>query len=235
VIPRGEVPCVWMTAGVLTFRLCDRALECGDCPLDLALRNASVPPADPEAVPVKPEFAVPERVFLHPCHLWVRIRPGGELEVGIDDLARRLLAPIREVRLPEEGEDVTGGLPAVTLAIGPGSVSLPAPFDGVIVRSNPALVERPTLLTEAPYGEGWIFRGVSPDPMSALAGLLRGDEAADYVSCEAGRARDLLDIAMAGTDAERPERCEDALAALPPRVAGRIIEKLLHCSVRFAR
>ncbi|MEN8151646.1 MAG: hypothetical protein ABFS86_17655 [Planctomycetota bacterium] len=43
IIPIGEVPCVWMAAGVLTFRLCDRDLECGDCPLDRAIRNEPQP------------------------------------------------------------------------------------------------------------------------------------------------------------------------------------------------
>ena len=39
VVPDGETPCVWMTAGVLTCWLCDRDLECQACPLDAALRH----------------------------------------------------------------------------------------------------------------------------------------------------------------------------------------------------
>lgn len=30
--------CVWMSAGLLRFWLCDRAFNCDDCPLDRALR-----------------------------------------------------------------------------------------------------------------------------------------------------------------------------------------------------
>jgi len=235
VIPRGEVACVWMTAGVLSFRLCDRNLECTECPLDLALRNAPAPKPVAEELPAGPQIKVPERVFLHPGHLWVRLRPGGEMEVGIDDLARRVLAPVTEVRLPADGDEVTGGLPAVTLVTRCGAVSVPAPFTGVVARLNPALTDRPSLLTESPYEAGWLFRLVSPDPMAALAGLLAGDEAADYLSCEAARARDMLDIAFADRTTDRPTRCEDAILMLPPRVAGRLIEKLLHCSVRIAR
>jgi glycine cleavage system H protein len=224
-----------MTGGVLSFRLCDRSLECGDCPLDLALRNAPMPATVPAETEPEAEFPVPERIFLHPAHLWVRLRPGGEMEVGVDDLARRLLSPVREVRLPEEGDEITAALPAVTVGTDHGLVALPAPFDGVVVRANPALAGNPELLSESPYEKGWLFRGVSPDPMAALAGLLRGEGAASYVACEAGRARDLLDVALANDPAGRPERCEEAMASLPPRVVACLIEKLLHGSVRFTR
>ena len=93
VIPQGEVPCVWMTACVLSFRLCDRDLECADCPLDLALRNAPMPTPSADEIAGPPDPRVPQRVFLHPGHMWVRLRPGGEIfiiDFPKDSLAQRL-------------------------------------------------------------------------------------------------------------------------------------------------
>ncbi len=74
VVPPDEMKCVWMTAGVLTYQLCDRQGDCEHCPLDLALnpftRNrpaepASTHTADPasgrpvEQVPAHPAEAHP--------------------------------------------------------------------------------------------------------------------------------------------------------------------------------
>ena len=35
----GALPCVWMSAGVINYRLCDREYECESCPLDTAIRG----------------------------------------------------------------------------------------------------------------------------------------------------------------------------------------------------
>ncbi len=37
-----EARCVWMLAGVLSYRLCNRAFECDRCPLDRALREEAL-------------------------------------------------------------------------------------------------------------------------------------------------------------------------------------------------
>lgn len=39
-----SLPCIWMSAGLLSYRLCDREYDCEHCPLDAALRGAPPPP-----------------------------------------------------------------------------------------------------------------------------------------------------------------------------------------------
>jgi len=43
IITTQETPpstyCVWMDAGVVNYKLCDRAFDCDRCPLDLALHR----------------------------------------------------------------------------------------------------------------------------------------------------------------------------------------------------
>ena len=41
------LPCIWMGAGLLRYRLCDREYDCEHCPLDAALRGAPAPPPAP--------------------------------------------------------------------------------------------------------------------------------------------------------------------------------------------
>lgn len=37
--PPGALPCVWMSAGLVSFKLCDREGECEGCPFDRAMRE----------------------------------------------------------------------------------------------------------------------------------------------------------------------------------------------------
>jgi hypothetical protein len=39
-LPAGSLPCVWMAAGLLAYKLCDRGFDCESCPLDCALRRS---------------------------------------------------------------------------------------------------------------------------------------------------------------------------------------------------
>lgn len=45
-ISQPLLPCVWMSAGLVAFKLCDREGECEGCPFDRAMQGArSEPPA----------------------------------------------------------------------------------------------------------------------------------------------------------------------------------------------
>ena len=38
-IPEREKECIWMNAGLLFYKLCDRDYRCEKCPFDQAMRN----------------------------------------------------------------------------------------------------------------------------------------------------------------------------------------------------
>jgi hypothetical protein len=38
--PAGVLPCVWMSAGLVAYKLCDRGFECDGCPFDQAMRGS---------------------------------------------------------------------------------------------------------------------------------------------------------------------------------------------------
>ena len=51
--PPGVLPCVWMSAGLVSFKLCDREGECEGCPFDRAMRGPTprCSPRTPVPVP----------------------------------------------------------------------------------------------------------------------------------------------------------------------------------------
>jgi glycine cleavage system H protein len=86
-------------------------------------------------------------------HEW--IDPDGR--VGITEFAQDSLGDVVFVELPEVGAEVQAG-DAVGVIESVKSVSdLYSPASGRVVRVNDSLKEKPELVNQDPYGEGWIF------------------------------------------------------------------------------
>ncbi|RPJ33478.1 MAG: hypothetical protein EHM35_10500, partial [Planctomycetaceae bacterium] len=78
--------CVWMCAGLLTFRLCDRNYECDGCPVeDLFHPSEKSSSKKPPTTASCGISAAPDR-FHDPQHLWMRVLPGGRLQIGLDPM-----------------------------------------------------------------------------------------------------------------------------------------------------
>ena len=92
--------CVWMRAGLVAWKLCDRGFACETCPLEAALR-----PGMPASRPDHPA----DRRYA-PCHTWVLPR-GDQVRVGLDHFAATLLCRPGSVVLLPQGYRAGAGLP----------------------------------------------------------------------------------------------------------------------------
>jgi glycine cleavage system H protein len=98
---------------------------------------------------------VPEELRYSTEHEWVRAE-GARARVGITDYAQDALGDVVFVQLPTAGQSVETGA-AIGEVESTKSVSeVYAPVSGTVVAVNQALGDRPELLNEDPYGEGWI-------------------------------------------------------------------------------
>lgn len=118
-------------------------------------------------------------------HTWLAPRRRGELAVGIDDLARRILPSVTAVELPRPGMFVHRGDPIVILRAGSRAVRLGAPVDGMVTRVNAGARRDPALVMREPYGAGWLF-GIAPADGAYLK-LPRDAEAARWMDEERTR------------------------------------------------
>ena len=91
-----------------------------------------------------------------PGHTWLLTRAGGAVEVGIDDLALRLLPAVTAVESVRTGTKVKRGEPIATLWGGGRQLPVRAPFDARIVGVNAAVVRDPSLVRSDGYGRGWL-------------------------------------------------------------------------------
>ncbi|HUV08168.1 MAG TPA: glycine cleavage system protein GcvH [Spirochaetia bacterium] len=96
-------------------------------------------------------------------HEWVRIE-GKEAVIGISDYAQEELGDITFVELPDEGREVKKMEMFATIESVKAASDIFAPLSGKIVKVNENLTEKPEIINESPYEEGWICRILVSDP-----------------------------------------------------------------------
>lgn len=207
VVPAGSPPCVWMCAGLLTYKLCDRDFDCERCPLDAALRG------EPAGVPFRTALSEPGRRASHfpddrlysPGHLWLRPLGGGGdrvLRLGVDAFAAAVIGHCREVRWPDPDRRVGRGEVICEIDLGLGLLPLAAPLAGRAAGANRLLRREPARMLTEPYDEGWILDLEADDP-AELRGLLTAEAARERTRLDLQRFRrrvaiHLLDDARVG-------------------------------------
>jgi len=90
-----------------------------------------------------------------PGHTWVKVEPD-RLEVGIDDLAQRILPWTVGVKLAAVGQKVAAGETLARISCGDREAEVAAPVAGTVVQVNPAVLSEPTLVKSESYGRGWL-------------------------------------------------------------------------------
>lgn len=124
-------------------------------------------------------------LFYAPGHTWLRGRRAGALELGVDDLAQRLLTSVTLVELPRAGAQVERGETIATLHGGGRAVHVRAPIAGTIAGVNAAVLRDPPLVKRDGYGRGWLV-AIHPADAS-YAELPRGERAESWMRRESTR------------------------------------------------
>lgn len=111
-------------------------------------------------------------------HEWARDEGDGRVRVGITDFAQDALGDVVYVDVPAEGTAVTADQPFSEVESTKSVSDVYAPLSGSVVERNPLLEERPELVNEQPYGDGWLVV-LEVSDLAALQGLM---DAAAYRS-----------------------------------------------------
>jgi glycine cleavage system H protein len=103
-------------------------------------------------------------------HEWARAE-GDRVRVGITDFAQDALGDVVYVDIPEVGAAVEANQPFGEVESTKSVSDVFSPLSGTIVERNPLLDDRPELVNEAPYGDGWLVV-IEPTQPAAVEGLL---------------------------------------------------------------
>jgi glycine cleavage system H protein len=118
-------------------------------------------------------------------HEWVRDEGAGRVRVGITDYAQDALGDVVYVDVPEVGTTVTASQPFSEVESTKSVSDVYAPVSGTVTERNVLLEERPELVNEQPYGDGWIVVLEAADP-SALGSLLDAAAYREFVDRQEG-------------------------------------------------
>jgi glycine cleavage system H protein len=120
-----------------------------------------------------------------PTHTWLARRREGELAIGLDALAARLMPSVTGLEVVRAGTRVEKGEAIATLYAGARTLTIPAPLSGTVTGANRAVLRDPSLVRAEGYGRGWIVAVRPAD--EAFAQLPRGDRAEKFMRAEAAR------------------------------------------------
>jgi glycine cleavage system H protein len=129
---------------------------------------------------------VPEDLRYTKDHEWLRVE-GDEATVGITEYAAGELGDVVFVELPATGMSLQSAQSFGVIESVKTASDLYSPAAGEIVAVNGALADKPELVNDDPYGEGWMIRIRLSDPDTATADSERLMDAGAYRSLvEAG-------------------------------------------------
>lgn len=119
-------------------------------------------------------FRVPQGLFYHQGHSWLRPGPGPMGVVGLDDFAQKLVGRVDTVALPPVGTNLTQGTKGWSLVVDSVSIPMLSPVDGEVVEVNREVERSPAILGQDPYGKGWLLKVRSPRMGADTRNLLSG-------------------------------------------------------------
>lgn len=116
------------------------------------------------------EIILPDELAYSQEHEWAK-KENDVVRVGISDFAQDQLGDIVFVELPEEGAEFGQGQEFGTLESVKAVSEVYLPVSGTIKAVNSELEEKPELVNQDPYGQGWLVE-VSPSDPGQLDALM---------------------------------------------------------------
>ncbi len=115
----------------------------------------------------------PQNLKFAKSHEWVAVEDG-LATVGISKFAVDALTDLVYLELPEVGQEVTAGAVFGVVESVKAASDLYAPVSGTVQEVNEALVSDPGMLSDDPWGAGWMIRVGMSNP-AEVDGLMDYD------------------------------------------------------------
>ncbi len=181
-VPPNEQKCVWMSAGILSYQLCDREFDCDHCPLDSALRtfpDRIVVDQRQESLSTK---KLENRALSHGHlysrkHCWIKSNDDNTVRIGIEPVFSSMLHSSKTVVLPSTGDRLQANQVCAWIVIDGGTLPISSPLDGQVTRTNAGLVDQPNCIHDDPYEKGWLFELKTNEEVFNSSSLMRTAEA----------------------------------------------------------
>lgn len=207
VIPENENHCIWMDAGLVNYKLCDKNFECEVCPFEKMMRSQHHPFSERAAIQsdidvrqtalpdtskklfhsviqqlMKPlrQIPLPEDRMYFPNHTWVQKLEHNTYRIGINGFLGHLLHPVRSTVMVTPHSRIEKDSPFAWFIRDNETFAIHSSLPGVVVESNGELLSQPALVASDPYYHGWIL---------TIAATSEGEEVSRYYTADEYRIR----------------------------------------------
>lgn len=191
-----DLPCVWMMAGILNYKLCDRQYGCEQCELDRVLRGENLQGSHPPSPELPADtqqltefdklvnsylsnIISGSKLYLDRCysssHFWMYPEDEETVVVGLDSNMLKLLYPLTKIVPPDENAELKRNQLCTILVRDDMTVPLHAPFNGRVMEVNHAHIE---MLSDGYPSEddSWYLKMKPHEKVQGMDDLCRGDE-----------------------------------------------------------
>ena len=110
-----------------------------------------------------PDPSYPDELLYHAEHDWARVS-GEEATFGITWYAQDSLGEVVFFDPPKVGTQVTKDSAYTEVESVKAVSDVVSPLSGEIVAVNEALADKPEMINEDPYGDGWLIKVAVSDP-----------------------------------------------------------------------
>jgi glycine cleavage system H lipoate-binding protein len=170
--------CVWMKAGILSYKICDRNFDCEQCPLDSVLQTETATEKLSSAcklyLPVsvtlpnnideisadllRPYTQILLRMDLNYSQqgLWAQGHPGNYFRIGLTSYLLELLPESCDVVILAASSRITAGTPLGWMYLHGKTIPLISPVSGTLIRRNADVSKLNGNIRSAPYELGWL-------------------------------------------------------------------------------
>lgn len=100
---------------------------------------------------------IPGELKFLKSHEWARIEDDGLVRIGISEHAQNQLGDLVYVELPELGASVEANTGVAVVESVKAASDIYTPVSGEIVEVNEMLGDKPEMINEDAFGDGWIF------------------------------------------------------------------------------
>ena len=229
-LPPHRRPCVHYLKGRIDFRPCTNDYLCHNCEFDQYFQDqflvhTILRPVDVTSIE---GFKIPQGVYLHPGHMWAAMTGDGQVRIGLNDFAARMLGPMDRIDLPLLGKPLKQDQEGITMHRQGMHAGLLAPVSGVVTAFNPEVGNHPESLADDPYGDGWMVMVQPTHLREELSRLKMGeDEVSAFIADEIDSLHQALEPHLGPLAADGGQLSDDILKHLPRLAWESVTRKIL--------
>ncbi len=184
-LPAKNRPCIHTLKKKIKFKGCINEYKCHSCEFNQYFEDTFWVKTliSPVTMLKVWGISIPHGFYLHPSHIWVRLQGNREALIGLDDFVKKILGPLKELKVPLMGKKVKKDRSYLTIKKANHIIRIPLPISGIVIEVNPGIYENPSWYPSCAYEE-WLLKIHSTNLIQEIKDLMIEEESKQFMEKE---------------------------------------------------